>query len=616
MMPRAVPFHFWTVTFISLMLGCSSSETKGPKQRFDSKKRAAQFIANLSSANKPVRLQAIYAIAQLGAEGKPAIPGLIKLLKHKDWESWAEAAVTLGYLSASAKSAIPHLIENLGDNHSQVRRSASSALAKIGKDAIPALRQALESKAGVHRRYAVKALGLIAPRAQAAIPVLAACLEYESDSVQFELRRIFRQLGPAAIPVLIESLHDKNQVARSNAILILGEIGPKAERSVPALIEMLNGDDKRLRSVVANALAQIGAKARAAIPALIANLSEDESLRYDACKTLISIGQTAVPPLILAAESNNPKVRLEVIYALGRIKHDAKGKTELLIKALRDPDQEVRRFAATAMSSLGVLPKEAIPALMANLKDLRNIEDVKGQLGIPFIHALSEMGMTAVPALLKALREKETHLGAAYALASGGQSRLPILRSCLRDRDCKVRQHAAIALGLMNTQADEAVQDLLQALKDKDSNVRLAALLAITDIGFQNQTVVDLPLTNSLRLGELLTFKVISRKWRDKMSPVLMNSAVFLHALTDNDQRARAQVAKLLAAMGPAAQLAIPALIQALKDQDRVVRINAIQALGAVGSAAKSALPALKNALKDRDFDARLSIKEAISKIE
>ncbi len=69
-------------------------------------------------------------------------------------------------------------------------------------------------------------------------------------------------------------------------------------------------------------------------------------------------------------------------------------------------------------------------------------------------------------------------------------------------------------------------------------------------------------------------------------------------ALGDRDEDVRAEAARALAKMGPAAKAAVPALIVALGDRHEAVRRNAARALGQIGPAAEPAIPALIRAMK------------------
>ena len=54
-------------------------------------------------------------------------------------------------------------------------------------------------------------------------------------------------LGPAAVPALIEALGDEDAGVRRHAASLLGKIGPGAEAAVPALIAALKDEDGEVR---------------------------------------------------------------------------------------------------------------------------------------------------------------------------------------------------------------------------------------------------------------------------------------------------------------------------------------------------------------------------------
>src|SRR5262249_18006048 len=121
-----------------------------------------------------------------------------------------------------------------------------------------------------------------------------------------------------------------------------------------------------------------------------------------------------------------------------------------LIKRLQGMDDLVRIEAVRELADMGVLAKEAAPALTTALADkspsLRRV--ATGALG-------DVAGDAAVPALTKALR----------------------------DPDGKVRWQAADALARIGQKAHPAVPALIEELKDKDPGMRAIAADALGGIG-------------------------------------------------------------------------------------------------------------------------------------
>jgi hypothetical protein len=79
----------------------------------------------------------------------------------------------------------------------------------------------------------------------------------------------------------------------------------------------------------------------------------------------------------------------------------------------------------------------------------------------------------------------------------------------------------------------------------------------------------------------------------------------WMASLGHRDPQIRGDACYALAAFGPRAKPALPALIRALRDQDGWVRWTAAHAIGAIGPEAVAAVPALTKALQDHDESVR-----------
>ena len=75
------------------------------------------------------------------------------------------------------------------------------------------------------------------------------------------------------------------------------------------------------------------------------------------------------------------------------------------------------------------------------------------------------------------------------------------------------------------------------------------------------------------------------------------------------------EAADVLAAMGPDAAPAVPALTEMLQG-DETAQLAAARALGSIGPAAKSSLPSLRHLVEFGDPEVRPVVQEAIDKIE
>src|SRR5262249_47412477 len=140
--------------------------------------------------------------------GKPAVAGLLNLLKDDNEKIRARAAETLGQIGEPAKDAIPLLSEMIKSDDKNVRAAAAVALYRLER------------------------------RADRVLPVLEEMLK--NEETELDAIHALGDLGPAArkfAPELMDFVQ-KGRVdyVRSSACRALGEIGPLANTAVPVLI--------------------------------------------------------------------------------------------------------------------------------------------------------------------------------------------------------------------------------------------------------------------------------------------------------------------------------------------------------------------------------------------
>jgi HEAT repeat protein len=163
-----------------------------------------------------------------------------------------------------------------------------------------------------------------------------------------------------------------------------------------------------------------------------------------------------------------------------------------LLVALKDPDEEVRSWASLALGSIGA---GALPALLKALND-RN-----GHVHAGALQALGEMDLSgldgrSVPALVKALTHKHppTRVLAGrglYHLGSKALPAMPALIKALRDDEDSVRLWAVASVGNLGNAAQKAVPKLLPLLLDQQGAVRDAVQKALHTIDPNHVVRVD-----------------------------------------------------------------------------------------------------------------------------
>jgi HEAT repeat protein len=198
---------------------------------------------------------------------------------------------------------------------------------------------------------------------------------------------------------------------------------------------------------------------------------------------LLQAGAEAVPVLAgLVARADAPQARLVALELVARIGPGAEEAVPALIEALEDDDPALRGFVATTLGRIGEGARPALLALDQHLHDR--------DAGVRVMSALAIWGIagdarTAKDLLLRALRSENARLRslAASAFSELGELAVDPLAVSLLDKDPRVREAAATALGHVGPAARKALPLLEQAVAiDSSEDVRLAARQAIDRI--------------------------------------------------------------------------------------------------------------------------------------
>lgn len=167
------------------------------------------------------------------------------------------------------------------------------------------------------------------------------------------------------LPVLIDALRSSaNFKVRATAAVALGRIGDA--RALPSLVEVLRADEHyAVRVAAAAALGRLTTM-EAIQPLLGALHDQDQFVREEAEAALLRFH---TPATVFAfrdgLQSDDAVVRLAAVQAYGDVLKDLPGVGALVVQALGDDDEAVRKAAETAISSL---PHErAAPLLVGAL---------------------------------------------------------------------------------------------------------------------------------------------------------------------------------------------------------------------------------------------------------
>jgi HEAT repeat protein len=269
----------------------------------------------------------------------------------------------------------------------------------------------------------------------------------------------------------------------------LGERGAAAGEAVPDLMAALQDQDSNVGREAAVALGMIGPPAKPALVALIQAVgSSDQGIAQAAKQAVAKIGpltKNDIPALMASLKENNRPVRLFALATLTQLGADAKGAVPAIAALVTDADEAVWSESLITLEKLGPVAEAAIPSLLPLLKDKDStvrlrVAEVVAAIGtfraVPAVETLSEF--------LKPKEATGIRLRAIAALAKLGPEAWPGVRpliQAIKDKDSEIRSTATDALGKIGK---EAVPVLVEALQgDINSNVRLACCQALGEIG-------------------------------------------------------------------------------------------------------------------------------------
>lgn len=550
----------------------------------------ADLVKVLASAgDEDGRVKAIDDLAAVGQNALPALDALLAAIGEDNVRIRWHAARAIGAIGEDALPVLPKLVNLLKDADPVVATQAAAAIASIRSDddrkelpadasqAYAAAAAAL-SEVAVHpdsrvRRSALRAVSKLENDPAKLAALVNRQLADAEPSVVVQSLHSLADIGPVAVPLLVESLKDPK--ARYWATVALTEIGPDAAPATGALTAAAqNGDaEERLQAMLA--LGAIGEPAAEAADELAAALdSPDAAVRSAAAYALGRMrGSVADAALEKAASDADPFLAGIASWARARIHPDDKAlvskSLEILTGALEGDRPNSRIAAMSAISDLTESLDDADEAAVAE-RFVKLLEDANPSVRGAAATALVRLGPTAVTALEKALANPAIRTLAMELLATAGSKAKPAvdtLVASLGDADPAVRGDAAVALAAIGADAADAVPALvkLAGSAGADDPSRYPAVFALGKVGAAAAPAAD----------------VLRGMLANADDPMGQSVAAWaLLKITPDD-------AKLVAE-------AVPLLRRALRSERDLVRLEAVSALADLGAAAASAVPMLE----------------------
>jgi RNA polymerase sigma factor (sigma-70 family) len=201
------------------------------------------ILDELKQDNANGRRFALSAVSMFGLDSKSDLLTVAGLLKDPEYDIRRRTLQVLQGIDIQRYSAAA-----LGDALIQdegLRSEAIALLTEFGEKARPAVPQLVEAakKFPKVRVTALQALRSAKPDAKTVLPVLADTVKDKNSQVRLESISYLRDLGPAAkdaVPFLIAAWKDaRNDMEREEIALAFASIGPDAREALPLLLDAL-----------------------------------------------------------------------------------------------------------------------------------------------------------------------------------------------------------------------------------------------------------------------------------------------------------------------------------------------------------------------------------------
>jgi len=315
-----------------------------------------------------------------------------------------------------------------------------------------------------------------------------------------------------------------------------------------------------------------------------------------------------------------------------------------LLGLLRDGDEDLADSIGRVLRKLGgpalralmqIIPVSEGPVLHRRLRALWEFEE-EGAQAIPVlltvmaskdplareraVHALARMGpecAKALPQILVATRDEdpEVRWSAAYALQRSGKTTGEVrgaLAGLLRDSEARVRAIAVDAFGKLFP-GSLPPGDVLQGLLcDPDTDVLKEVFEWIGELGPKAPDVTP-ELARALQNPEI-DLAAAGALWAHARRPDLVMPVILRH-LSTKDRCMPETASDLIAEMGPAAQEAVPRLVDLLKENDYDLQWAVSDALAAIGPAAAEGVSLLIKHLDHESGTVASSTAHALAKV-
>jgi hypothetical protein len=178
-----------------------------------------------------------------------------------------------------------------------------------------------------------------------------ALLRHRSAARRLQGCRFAGRMGDTgAVPLLVESLRDRDPAVRRQAIRALGEL--RAVEAVGDIAEAIEAMGEWSNLLLVMALIRMGPESASRIGALL-GVSKSPAMTKALLQVTSRLGVAPNPAMIRTLVAHpDPEVRVEAVRVLGAIVPDGET-TSVCLAAMDDPEWPVRALAAWSLGRVG-----------------------------------------------------------------------------------------------------------------------------------------------------------------------------------------------------------------------------------------------------------------------
>lgn len=469
-----------------------------------------RLVQTINEDDEEMSLFAIEVLGQVG--GRKTVDTLLHVMPKKSYRVEEKILDILG--NSGFSDLAPHVSHYLKSESPQVRAAAVTAIGKLGNSVETYLQPLLHDGASIVRAK-----------------VIAILLQSKDPSVQEDAYQILQKMyssenikertaavhaigetnDKSYVPLLQHVLKDPEPDVRFEAVTALKKLANVGDTNFTEdFLKMIKDPSRDVRRVAAEAFIYL--QDPQAVPMLIEALYDTPKIRNNAIDALAALGQTSIEPLVDVLKDVNVPVRVKeyVIMALNKIGSEkirgflllfaqtalkqayqnvmyiatlervTKSRSvELLIKALKDRNEEIKTLAmrilesmdnsqvlrlvervlkrkdvdnrtrANALETLGNVGEQELIRLMLPLYDQMTSQELARQIANRW--DVKQLDISEIFSHMLIGSDNWLKACTIFAIGDLGKTDfIPSVRASLRDQDPFVREVAEEAINKLN----------------------------------------------------------------------------------------------------------------------------------------------------------------------